>query len=634
MTEPPLTRWRRAARPFVPGLAATAALAMVCNVVLDLSGLMDVEQYLWDYKTPAYLGLFVLGSLVLWALVGLVHAVVGRLKVTVALVATATALVAAANFEKVRLRHEPIYPSDSAFLGNIGFLGDVVGLRAVVLLVLCVFLVGGAGFAATAAVLRRLHDRQRSAHPHEVGRRARVALRLATGSLCLAALGYLSQFNDPGNDVRRAYEAMGAYWRPYSQERNYLGNGFVGGFLYNMHVPAMARPRGYSAAEMARVVARYRRTAERINRTRELHALDDVNVVMILSESFTDPEALRGVHLRADPIPYTRRLQASTTSGRMLAAQVGGGTANMEFEALTGMSVSQFAPQLGVPYQMLVPEYDTFPSTVGWFERNGHRTLAIHPFTTEMYRRREVYRVFGFDDFVWDAKMHHRAVVQHNRYISDSAAFDEVRGSIDSEDTPLFVNLVTMQNHLPYEGNYDDAQPVTGPAGNVMPEITQYVRGLTYTDQALKHFIDELSHSDEKTVVVFYGDHLPGVYPESVFEGNSDRAVLETPFFVWANFPGPTEKQPTTSPIYFMDLLLERAGAAVPPYYALLHEMRQEIAAMDGGIMVGSSDGMLAPGQMSARAARLLRDYRLVQYDLSVGRRYSARAMFEVPPRR
>ena len=73
---------------------------------------------------------------------------------------------------------------------------------------------------------------------------------------------------------------------------------------------------------------------------------------------------------------------------------------------------------------MLVPRYASFPSAVRWFEDNGHRTLAVHPFTTEMYRRREVYRTFGFDHFVWDQKMHHRWLLQNNPYISDAAAFE------------------------------------------------------------------------------------------------------------------------------------------------------------------------------------------------------------------
>jgi hypothetical protein len=630
--EPTSSRWRRTASAFLPGLARTGALALVCNLVLEIAQLTGIQGWPWKQKSPTYPLLFLLGAVVLWLLVGLVHAVVARYSRTAVIMVTATALVAVADYQKVQLRREPIYPSDWEFLHDAGFLTDVIGLRAMVLLLLAVLLIGLATFAGALLLRKRLVSRS-SATPTPDSRQAPVTIRALTGALCLLSLGYVAGFNSPGNAARAAYDALGATWRPWSQERNYLGNGFVGGFLYNLGVPAVAKPTGYSAATMARVSARYTAAAERINRTRNPHGLDDVNVVMVLSESFSDPAALRGVHPALDPIPFTRRLMASAKSesvmsGNMLAQNIGGGTANMEFEALTGMSMANFPPQVRVPYQMLVPKHDTFPSVVRWFERQGHRAVAIHPFTTEMYRRRDVYRIFGFDDFVYDRKMDHRRRIGHRAYISDAAALHEVQRAISTHRAPVLVNLVTMQNHIPYAGRYDNPVRVTDPDGKVMTPIGQYTRGLVHTDRALEQLIGRLRRSPEKTVVVFYGDHLPGVYPDSVFAANSTRAMHQTPFFVWSNFAGPGGAQPTTSPIHFMDLVLRRAGAAVPPYYALLEELRREVPAMDSGIYVDGANRLVRRNQLSARASRLLADYRLVQYDLAVGKRYSAKAMF------
>ena len=628
MNESTPTRRRRYVGPFLPGLARTALLAVLCNLVLELTQLAGIDGYPWKFKTPAFVQMFLLGSLVVWMLVGLVHAVVGRLWATTALMATATAVVAVAQHEKVRLLREPVYPSDWEFLGTIGFLADMVGLRVVVLLVAGFLVMTVGAFTAARVLGRRFGGTQ---PPAARSPWSRAALRTATAGLCLLGISYLGGFNSPGNAARETYDALGAEWRPYSQQRNYLGNGFVGGFLYNLSVPEMARPEGYSAAEMARITATYTRAAERINRSRGPGALADVNVVMVLSESFTDPTALRGVHLEQDPIPVTHRLMRSTTSGQMLAQNIGGGTANMEFEALTGMSMSQLPPQLRVPYQRLVPDHPTFPSAVGWLEAQGHRTVAIHPFTTEMYRRRDVYRILGFDDFVHDSTMRYTTRSGNDGYISDAAAFDELQRRLEASADPLFVNLVTMQNHIPFDDRYDDPVPVTGPDGRPMPETGQYVRGLTHTDDAIEDLIGGLRRSAEKTVLVLYGDHLPATYPDSVFEANSRRSMHQTPFFVWANFPGPDEAMPTTSPIYFMDLLLQRAGAAVPPYYALLHLLRQEVPAMDSGMVVDGADRLVPPAGLSARARRLLRDYRLVQYDLAAGSRHSEDAMFATP---
>jgi hypothetical protein len=156
----------------------------------------------------------------------------------------------------------------------------------------------------------------------------------------------------------------------------------------------------------------------------------------------------------------------------------------------------------------------------------------------------------------------------------------------------------------------------------------QYARGLTYTDRALHGFVEGLRHLHKPTVVVLYGDHLPGVYPDSVFEDNTQRPLHQTPFLVWANVPGPRRREPVTSPIFFMDLALERTDAAVPPYYALLHRLRQQVSAMDGGMMLDSRGHRLRPPALLAAARLLLRDYRLVQYDLSFGKRYSEESMF------
>ncbi len=628
MSEPTPRNRRRYVEAFLPGLAGTALLAVLCNLAIELAQLTGVDGYPWKFKTPAFVLMFLLGSLVVWILVGLVHAVVGRLWVTTALMATATAVVVVADHEKVRLLHEPLYPSDWAFVGNLGFLSEIVGPRVVVLLVVAVLVLAGVAYFGARRLGRRLAVRSRARDRAAVPLPARVLVRVLTAALCLVGVGYLAGFNQPGNAVRATYDALGASWRPWSQQRNYLGNGFVGGFLYNMPVPAMRRPAGYSVATMARITARYAAAAERINRHRDPQALRDTNVVMVLSESFSDPEQLAGVHLDRDPIPFTRKLMASTTAGAMLAQNIGGGTATMQFEALTGMSMSQLPPQLRVPYQSLVPRFDTFPSVVEWMRREGHRAVAIHPFTTEMYRRREVYHALGFDAFVHDDTMHEQARSGHDGYISDQAAFDEVRRRIDGSADPLLVHLVTMQNHIPFPGRYDDPARITGPDGEPLGETGQYVRGLSHSDAALADLIGNLERSDERTVVVFYGDHLPATYPESVHRANTRRTMHQTPFFVWANFPGHDEPQPTTSPTHFVDLLLQRADAQVPPYYALLQRLREQLPAIDSGMAVDRRDRLVSPADLSDKALRLLRDYRLVQYDLSAGRRYCEDAMF------
>ena len=114
---------------------------------------------------------------------------------------------------------------------------------------------------------------------------------------------------------------------------------------------------------------------------------------------------------------------------------------------------------------------------------------------------------------------------------------------------------------------------------------------------------------------------------------NGAVAMHSTPYFVWANFPLerlPREK--LTSPIFFLPMLFEAADAEVTPYYALLTLLHDRITAMRSGKYVERGGGTVQESELSPPAKRLLRDYRMVQYDLSVGPRHAAEALLgEVP---
>jgi hypothetical protein len=191
---------------------------------------------------------------------------------------------------------------------------------------------------------------------------------------------------------------------------------------------------------------------------------------------------------------------------------------------------------------------------------------------------------------------------------------------------------------MPYAGRYDDPVKVTGPDGESLSETGQYVRGLEHSDAAMRTLVGDLRRLDEPTVVVFYGDHLPGFYPRSVFAANSRTQMHLTPYLVWANFPARGGRPadglrpgPVVSPAHFVDLVAERAGAGVTPYYALLTELRRQVPAMEGQTLLGPDGSRLSRSGLPPRARQLLRDYRLVQYDLSVGRRYAEKGLLAPP---
>jgi phosphoglycerol transferase MdoB-like AlkP superfamily enzyme len=314
----------------------------------------------------------------------------------------------------------------------------------------------------------------------------------------------------------------------------------------------------------------------------------------------------------------------------MLAQMYGGGTANMEFETLTGQSLGLFRPQMLSPYQMLVPEQEDYPSAVGWFRSQGHDAIAVHPYRVGMYKREQVYDRFGFESFVHDTTIGEKDTIGDNPYISDESAFDEVLHQIDDHEKPLLVNLVTMQNHIPVDGNYDDPVGVRGAGGGEGERIGQYARGLEHTDEALADFLTTLEKGPEKTVVLFFGDHLPGIYGSSVKNDNKGLALYRTPFFIWSNQPGHNVPKalPTTSPAFFLPLLYDVVDAPVPPYLALLDEVHDHVSAIQQGRLLDPSGATVKEADLDAESAQLLADLRLVQFDFSIGGRFALDRMW------
>ncbi|HEY1133311.1 MAG TPA: LTA synthase family protein [Nocardioides sp.] len=629
----PPSRWpaRRALSAFL-GAVGLFVIAVVVAFAVNLAVLRAQPEgpgQDWVGRLLGETGVLGADVLVVWVLLLFVWAVVGRWWWTVGLVLALVPVVVVAATEKLRQRNEPLYPSDLDFLSEPGFLLSMISPGTIVLVLLAVVLivaaVGGGGELLTG------RWRRRRARGRELAAvvAARVVVLMVTGVLVVQ----MGRFNESDNRWRDLYEARGAQWRPWSQAENYLWNSFVGGFLYNMPTDAMARPDGYSDEAMDELVARYSDLADEINVERH-GSLADTNVVVVLSESFSDPTALEGLTLAEDPIPFTRELMAGTRSGSMIATGIGGGTANAEFEVLTGQSIGLMRPQMVVPYQMLVPNFASYPSLVGALGAEGHRAVAVHPFRSGMYKRQEVYDTFGFDTFVDEEALQFDDRTGANPYVDDASAFDEVLAQIEDSDAPLVTNLVTMQNHSPYGAKYDDPigvelDPDLGVNDSLGRSIGDYARGLRHSDDALRDFIGALEESDEDTVVLFYGDHLPALYGETLRGINGDLAMHETPFFAWSNRGDnvPRSTGPVSS-AFLLPYVFEAADAPVPPYLALLQAFRDEVGSVFQGRIVTPRGDVVGTDELSTRQARLLHDLRLVQYDATVGSRHATDALW------
>ena len=590
----------------------TFVVAALCNLVLDLS------------TTPArpfgHLGQSLLSILVLWLAILLLVCVTNRLWLSWGLSLGVSIVVAASSLAKHRVRDEPLFPADLYFLWQPGFLLDMAPIWTIAVVGLGVVALVAAMVLIGRHLDRRFPRIRRSADPRAWTRV--LALRVVIGLVAVAVLIQAPRFNGDDNPLRATYEAMGAQWLAWRQADNYSANGFVAGFLNNTFAQAMNEPDGYSAAAMDEIAERYELRAEEYNDGRSASALEDVNVVLLLSEAFSDPERLDGVDLEEDPMPFVRRTMAGHPSGQAVGNAIGGGTANMEFEALTGMSQVLFAPHLTTPFQMLVPAHRWMPSVAWYLAGLGHDTVAVHPYLGSMYRRTTAYPRLGIDTFLDVRHLPGLELIQDNPSPSDASTFDRVVDHLESSERPIFMNLVTMQNHFPYGEMYDD--PIENSLGS--KALGQYARGLAHSDAATEQLLDDLRRSDEETVVVFFGDHLPGaVYDDALMQANADKRT-QMPFFVWSSHRDlPATRFGSTSPIYFMPLALDAMGAHLPPYYALLMDLHAEVPTLSTVHPVDEST-------LSPRARQLLHDLRLVQYDFSIGKRHVTDEMFHQVP--
>jgi phosphoglycerol transferase MdoB-like AlkP superfamily enzyme len=343
-----------------------------------------------------------------------------------------------------------------------------------------------------------------------------------------------------------------------------------------------------------------------------------------MNESFADPLELEGLDLQSDPIPFTRALMDTSYSGELLSQGYGGGTANIEFEALTGFSMEPFAANITTPYTQFLSSQDNFPSVVSRLEEAGFRTTAIHPYNTTMYKRLENYETLGFDSFLYEDTMKNTEKLDTNPYISDAAAYAEITAILKASVEKDFIHLVTMQNHTPYQNKYT-VTPSAAETGIASQTIRNYLQDLQYSDQALADLLAALKEWDEPTVVVFWGDHWPSVFGEDLYALNTIQNMHETPMFIYSNTQEAQKDLGVTSPIYFFPEVLELSGSRVTAFEALLMALQEQVPAFEKTLYVNGDTGEYVSSRegLSDQARSLLADYDLIQYDTTTGNRYT-----------
>ncbi|WP_035054494.1 LTA synthase family protein [Carnobacterium pleistocenium] len=562
--------------------------------------------------------IFLLGALLLFLLYLWIAALVGSRWLSVLIMTVIIVAMGVTTQQKMALRGEPLYPSDLLLISDLPFLIQMVDSKLI--LVVIIFLISVVSLSTYIIIKKRKRDSKYL--DTAVKKKMNWLVRGSTFFITSAVLFYSLGFNQPDNILRQAYDRY-AYWIPYSQQMNYYNNGFIGGFLYNIGVEAMEKPADYSKKQLTTIVQKYEEKASEINENRSA-VINDVNIIYVMNESFSDPLALDGITVSEDPIPRIRSLKEEVVSGTILSQGYGGGTANIEFEALTGLSMEPMSASLTTPYTQLVSRMSELPSAVSYLKQQGYKATAIHPYNTTMYKRNEVYQNLGFTTFLNETNMEFLDKKEQNPYISDESAYQEVLKQMESTNESDFIHLVTMQNHMIYDGKYPDTDFSAQGTGNA-EEAANYLQDLAYSDVALADFLTTVEQLPEKTIVVFWGDHLPSFYSETIIETNGNLKIHQTPLLIYSNFTENNDTVETISPIYFMNHILDISDAQVTAFYALLMELEEALPAFEKGMYIERDSTIVSEkrNELSKETQELLKVYDAIQYDVTVGENYS-----------
>lgn len=558
-------------------------------------------------------------------------------------------IVAAIEHFKVEIRYEAILPADLGFLGsNTGNMLTFIpaGAHVTILVALGAFAV----LLALILVLRHFDGRKgRMIRTDNLSLNLTSRLILLLLPILVFALYciHVSTTDSLANKFSRALGDTPSMWDSvYDAQRN----GPLVAFTRQLNPKIMDKPSNYSEETMKKVAARYQKEAETINASRT-NNLTDSTVVYVLSESFSDPSRVPGLKTNKDSMPNIRKIKAGTTSGLMLSSGYGGGTANLEYMGLSGLSMANFESSLSSPYQQLVPSQHWTP-TINQLWGAPVNSLGYHPYESSMYSRATNYKKFSFSHFytlTGPDVIKYQDKIDESPYVSDKSSYDSALEGIKSGKTNKFIQIITMQNHMPYHEWYENndytAESTTGtPLGDdEQQSIETYQKGVEITDQATQEFLNELDALDKPVTVVFYGDHLPGIYSSASEDDNNSLALHLTDYFIWSNKASSSQGNKTSdaaysSPNFFVAQAADHMNAKVSPYLAFLTEMHSKIAAMEPpvvnkiqgwdripegqNIYLDQNGNPMSTDDFDKETKQLLADYKLIQYDITAGKNY------------
>ena len=423
----------------------------------------------------------------------------------------------------------------------------------------------------------------------------RIAVGLASAAVFAGAVAGVYTNTDLYNSFTVSYR--------YNIAAVFDELGFPYCFFYNFNLYPIDKPSGYSAKEVEEWIADYEAKAAPAS-------APEANVILIMGEAFSDlsDEAVFAYSQEENPMRAYQKLAASpqAISGRIVVSNFGAGTANTEFDVMTGMRTGMISENATSAFRVVRRK----TNSIAWVLSDcGYNTYFMHPGEAWFYNRTSVYSHLGIDDQVF--KEAFDAGDYKGTMISDAAFLEQLESDLTQRfqaAEPLFAYTVTIQNHQAYPYSKYGFEPEKVPlhqsiSDTAMETLSVYMEGVRDTSNMVYEFSQYLNTCQEPTLLVFFGDHRPNlgqnpsVYEELGLKIGSTDTVEQcidnyaTPYLIWANDAyceayGITELSDQVelpadgqiSDIYLGSLvydLLEMEG--MDAYYDFLHDVRLQI---------------------------------------------------------
>ena len=438
--------------------------------------------------------------------------------------------------------------------------------------------------------------------------RIKLPIRLGSAVLCGLALCLFV------NTLQQETFQNKHYLYPFLFTPAYMTkvNGMAVTFAMDLAYVAVDKPEGYSAEEAQKTLEQYgntdnvfaddeENTNDSKNRGEDANNKDLPNIIVIMDEAFSDLSVVGDLETNEDYMPFMHKMQQGadhTITGYAQVSVCGGNTANSEFEFLTGNTMS-FLPSGSIPYQQYITK-DT-PSLASYLASLGYETYAQHPYYASGWNREKVYPLLGFEHLNFIDDYANKTYVR--KYVSDDADMQHIIDTYENKEDgkPAFIFNVTMQNHGGYTDAFSDLSEDVHATNYNSEVLDRYLSLIRLTDQSLEKLVDYFSTVDEKTVIVFFGDHQPSdtvaaqVQDSMLLPGESvpDEQLIkryQVPYLVWANYDIDGATQQNTSLNYLSAEVLKAAGVPTDAYQNFLLDLQKSYPVMSAAGRTDASD--------------------------------------------